>query len=109
MIKSIKWNNHEILGDLELNFTKPNGEAYNTIILAGENGSGKTTILETLATFLNLGSVEYFKEIVYDIKEQTYLITPDENGANFGFHKRRKESDGIEVTIRTNRNNIFAH
>ena len=53
MIKSIKWNNHEILGNLELDFQKADGTIYNTIILAGKNGAGKTTILETISTFLN--------------------------------------------------------
>ena len=58
MIREIKWHNHKILGNLELNFTKPDGTPYNTIVLAGENGVGKTTILETLATFLNLETME---------------------------------------------------
>ena len=66
MIKSIKWNNHKVLGNLELNFQKADGTAYNTIILAGENGAGKTTILETIATFLNLGSVACFEAMKYD-------------------------------------------
>lgn len=52
MIRKIKWNDHAILGNLELDFTKPDGSVYNTIVLAGENGTGKTTILETLSTFL---------------------------------------------------------
>ena len=41
MIKKIKWNNHPIIGNLELDFTKPDGTPYNTIVIAGENGSGK--------------------------------------------------------------------
>ena len=68
MITKIKWNNHEILGNLELDFTKADGSPYSTIILAGENGTGKTTILETLSTFLNLGSIEPFEFIEYNIE-----------------------------------------
>ena len=41
MISKIKWKNHSVLGSLELDFTKDNGKIYNTIILAGENGTGK--------------------------------------------------------------------
>ena len=48
MIRKIKWNDHAILGNLELDFAKPDGSVYNTIVLAGENGTGKTTILERL-------------------------------------------------------------
>lgn len=46
MIQRVKWNNHIVLGDLELDFTKNDGSSYSTIVLAGENGTGKTTILE---------------------------------------------------------------
>lgn len=30
MITKVKWNNHEILGNLELNFTKNDGSPYST-------------------------------------------------------------------------------
>ena len=53
MITEVKWGNHVVLGDLELNFTKADATPYNTIVLAGENGTGKTSILGTLANFLN--------------------------------------------------------
>lgn len=76
MITKIKWNNHEILGNLELDFTKADGSPYSTIILAGENGTGKTTILETLSTFLNLGSIEPFEFIEYNIENNLYTIIP---------------------------------
>jgi len=39
MIREIKWHNHKILGNLELNFTKPDGTPYNTIVLAGRKRS----------------------------------------------------------------------
>ena len=74
MITKIKWNNHEILGNLELDFTKADGSPYSTIILAGENGTVKTTILETLSTFLNLGSIEPFEFIEYNIENNPIVI-----------------------------------
>ena len=84
MITKVKWNNHEILGNLELNFTKNDGSPYSTIVLAGENGTGKTTILETLSTFLNLGSIEPFEFIEYKIENDLYTITPlSENNKRF--------------------------
>jgi len=58
MITNIQWDNDLILGDLNLNFTKDDGTPYKTIVLAGENGTGKTRILQTIATFLNLGTIE---------------------------------------------------
>ena len=68
MITRIKWKKHHILGDLELNFTDKTGKVYNTIILAGENGTGKTTILNTIGDFLNIGSIAPFEFIQYKIK-----------------------------------------
>lgn len=107
MIKSIKWNNHEVLGNLELDFQKPDGTAYNTIVLAGENGAGKTTVLETIAEFLNLGSVAYFEYIKYDANGENYLITPSHMNPEYGFHQRAKESDGSVVSVLSNRSANF--
>lgn len=106
MIRKIKWNDHAILGNLELDFTKPDGSVYNTIVLAGENGTGKTTILETLSTFLNLGSIEPFEYISYMADGVPYTITPNpDDFPEFGFHSRRNEVDGTTQVIRSNRNN----
>lgn len=105
MIKNVKWNDHHVLDNLELDFSKPDGTLYNTILLAGENGTGKTTILETLGAFLNLDSIEPFKYIRYVIDGVPYLITPAKDDAKFGFHLRKNENDGTETEIRTNRNN----
>ncbi|MBP1546364.1 MAG: ATP-binding protein, partial [Oscillospiraceae bacterium] len=107
MIKKIKWNNHKILGNLELDFSKPDGSIYNTIILAGENGTGKTTILETLSAFLNLGSIECFEYINYFIDDISYTVRPAKKGSNFGFHIRTNDSDGSSKQITSNRNNNF--
>lgn len=108
MLKKVKWNNHDVLGDLELDFTKADGSIYNTIVLAGENGTGKTTILETLATFLNLGSIEGFEYINYMANGKSYTVTPEsDRNSKFGFHFRKNESDGTTQTIHSNRNNNF--
>lgn len=42
---------HPVLGDLSLNFSKHNNKLipYDVIILAGENGCGKTTLLEVIS------------------------------------------------------------
>lgn len=106
MIRKIKWNNHDVLGNLELDFTKPDGSIYNTIVLAGENGTGKTTILETLSTFLNLGSIEAFKYINYTADGMSYTITPKpDDSPQLGFHSRKNETNGTTQVIQSNRNN----
>lgn len=45
-ISSIHFHNHAIFGNQELDFTLPNGQPANSVIFAGENGSGKTQLIE---------------------------------------------------------------
>ena len=97
----IEWDNDKILGNLQLDLTKADGSPYNTIVLAGENGTGKTRILHTLSTFLNLGTIEPFKKIIYDINGEAYSIVPHDTNSQLGFHKRTKESTGEETSIIT--------
>lgn len=52
-IKSIELENNEILGDLFLDFTDENGQTFDTVILAGENGTGKSTIFNMIYEFSN--------------------------------------------------------
>lgn len=65
MIKRLKYKDHPILGNLELDFTTDGDRPYDSVIFAGNNGSGKTTILDSISTFLNRGSFEYFDYIEY--------------------------------------------
>ena len=79
-IRKIKWKNHEVLGDLELDFTKADGTAYNNIILVGENGSGKTTVLTTVSSFLNIGSFDCFEYLEYEVNGNKYRALHREEG-----------------------------
>ena len=99
MITNIQWDNDLILGDLNLSFTKDDGTPYKTIVLAGENGTGKTRILQTIATFLNLGTIEPFKSITYDVGGVKYKITPCDINAGVGFHKRTKEGEDVSTNV----------
>ena len=53
-IKAITFRNHPVLGDLHLNFCDSRGNPIDTIILAGANGTDKTTIINTLFNFMNI-------------------------------------------------------
>ena len=47
-IRKIKFQEHPILKNLELDFCGKDGKAFDTIIFAGENGTGKSTIINAL-------------------------------------------------------------
>ena len=53
-IKKIKLENNNFFGNTTFDFTNENGEIMDTIILAGENGSGKTQLLNLLYEFSTL-------------------------------------------------------
>lgn len=50
-IRKVQFINHPILKNLELDFCGPDGKAVDTIIFAGENGTGKSTVLDELYRF----------------------------------------------------------
>jgi AAA15 family ATPase/GTPase len=102
MIRKIKWQDDPVLGNLELDFTKADGTAYDTIVLGGENGTGKTRVLNTLSTFLNLGTMEPFDFIQYFAAGTPYKITPQSQHGRFvGAHIRENENTGDNETINT--------
>lgn len=50
-IRKIKFENHPTLGSIDIDFTDGNGNTVNTIIFAGENGVGKSLLLNTIFDF----------------------------------------------------------
>lgn len=105
MIRKVKWNNYKSLGSLELDFVNPtSGTPYNTIVLAGENGAGKTTILDSLAIFLNRQSIAPFDYIEYTADGKTFCVSPESGNEwrkNVDFHKRRELGSVSFPIIRT--------
>jgi predicted ATP-binding protein involved in virulence len=103
-IKKVKWQNHKILGDLLLDFTNESGNPYETIIFAGENGAGKSTILTELSMFLNCGSIEKFDFIEYEVDNKTYKAIPMSNPYHPNFFDVLTE-DGQKIEIRCDKLN----
>ncbi|MDY4789056.1 MAG: AAA family ATPase [Bacteroidales bacterium] len=103
-IKKVKWKSHPILGDLELDFTnRLTGKPYETIIFAGENGTGKTTILETISTFLNGWTFEPFEYIEY-IAENKILKAIEYTNPNLKDYYIMLDGDN-QINMTTNKNN----
>ncbi|WP_270445701.1 AAA family ATPase [Fusobacterium varium] len=92
-IKSIQFKNHKILGDLYLDFCDKNGNVVDTILIAGENGTGKSTILKEL---YKIGTYTVNSEMVVECitegkeyKLEYYLKNSNEN--NFWYIKYEKK------------------
>lgn len=47
-IRKARFIDHPVLGNLEFDFRGPDGEAVDTVIIAGENGTGKSTLIDAL-------------------------------------------------------------
>ena len=54
-IRRVKFDNHPILKNLELDFCDNNDKAVDTVILAGENGCGKSAIINALYDIASYG------------------------------------------------------
>ena len=81
-IRKVKWDNHPILGNLELDFVNPiTQQPYDNILFAGENGTGKTSILNSISSFLDGYPIEYIEYIEYFTENQILrAVAHIENG-----------------------------
>jgi len=52
-IRKLIIKNYKIFDDVEFDFTDAEGKTLDTVVLAGVNGCGKTTVLEVVSKFLN--------------------------------------------------------
>lgn len=103
-IRKVKYNNHHVLGNLEMDFLNPRtNEPYNTVILIGENGTGKTTVLSTLSDFFNSVSLQPFQYIEYEADGHLYHIEPINNGVA-GFHTRCEIGSNAMESISRSKN-----
>ena len=56
-VKEIEFINNQKIGNLKIDFST-NGTINDTIILAGNNGCGKTTILDSLNILANCSKIK---------------------------------------------------
>ena len=74
-IKSLKVQNHYLFKDNEIKFFNENNEMLKTVVLAGINGSGKTTFLKAIVNILTDKNNQEDTKVMLDIdeNEEVYL------------------------------------
>jgi len=71
-IRKIAFKNHPVLGNISCDFTDEKGKTVDTIILAGENGCGKTVLLNELFNYksnFNNKDISISIEVEFNNKE----------------------------------------
>jgi ABC-type molybdenum transport system ATPase subunit/photorepair protein PhrA len=80
-ILNLKFKEHPVLGNLELDLTN-NGKPAKSIIIAGDNGTGKTTLLKLLKfNRIELNSIH--SEIIFTIKFSNFELELIKNSINY--------------------------
>ena len=99
-IRKLRYKNDKILGDLELDFVNPaTNQPYSTVVLVGENGTGKTSILRTISDYINVITLRPFDYIEYEADGKEYQIEPLPEG-NPTFHTRKDIAAGTKEEVK---------
>ena len=72
--RKIQFKNHPILNNLQLNFCDKLGKAVDTIIFAGENGTGKSTVLDCLYKVVS-GKTDFEATVEVEDDNQIYSLS----------------------------------
>lgn len=72
-IRKLKIRNYKIFDDVEFDFTDAEGNTLDTIVLAGVNGCGKTTVLEVIDKFFNHKFTTEFDQSEIEIEAEITL------------------------------------
>ena len=105
MILGIKWKDHKVLGNLSLDFRKSDGTPYNTIVIAGENGTGKTSILNSIYSIIKGKPLLNIEKIWYYSNGVEFEAEPDASyNIATGFYKRTNRLTGQSTSFTISEN-----
>ena len=91
MLRGVQFVNHPVLRNLKLNFCDEEGTPVDTIIFAGENGTGKSTIINALNDVMSR---------THNIGQEVILEVQTTDGACLVNYKCSKMNGGTNVRIR---------
>nr|DAL77338.1 MAG TPA: AAA domain protein [Caudoviricetes sp.] len=99
-IRKIEFVNHPILGSIVFDFTGKDGKTVDTIIIAGENGVGKTVLLDTL---FNNSPISLYDDLSGEIKQEIELSNKEIEILSQDEQSKQLFSNGIR------NNTIYTH
>lgn len=100
MILGIKWKDHKVLGNLLLDFRKSDGTPYNTIVIAGENGTGKTSVLNSIYSIMKGKPLLNIEKVWYYSNGVEFEAEPDKAyNIEMGFYKRTNRLTGQSTSF----------
>ena len=75
-VNGVKFKNDKVLGDLEISFCGSDNKTLDKIVLIGENGTGKTTILKEICDLMDIESNSKSENKIFlDLEEnEKYLF-----------------------------------
>lgn len=78
-IRKIHLKNYKMFNDVTIDFTDSNGETLDTIVIAGINGSGKTSLLELLQKLFSEGlNIFKVQALLHKYEEEENALICDE-------------------------------
>lgn len=102
IITRLKWPaDHKILPNLDIHLTDQLGNPFKTIIIAGDNGLGKTTILNAINNIISGISCD-FESFEYKIGNEVYIATQHDK-EHIKVKKQGTEFHEVQLTNYPNR------
>lgn len=103
-ITKIKFKDDDpILKGLTLDLTRPDGSVYDNVVLVGENGIGKTTIMNRIAALFHDESFN-FDTFEY-VEDGNIFVAKEKEGDTFQISKNGDPFQDVHITHRFDENN----
>lgn len=97
-IRKIKFINHPILKNLELGFCGSDGKAVDTVLIAGENGTGKSTVLDSIYQIITR-AIKFEADVELEVGEEVRKLTyRKETITNGSLLIRVKDNKGLSTS-----------